>query len=104
MTMYDIFGLFQSEKCISVVTCKIRRAFSLKGSFNKINNCKEKGNDQELTLPNTTLWSRIPYKKVTKTQENTAHKRAKRLVIFQQMNKSKNKVWSTSEIRMRFVQ
>ena len=31
------FKGFKSKKCFSVVTCKIRRAFSIEGSFNKIN-------------------------------------------------------------------
>ena len=32
-----IFLGFSEIKCVSVVTCKIRRAFSIEGSFNKIN-------------------------------------------------------------------
>ena len=35
-TMHDIFRFFRSKKCVSVVTCKVRRAFSIEGSFNKI--------------------------------------------------------------------
>ena len=34
---WGIFSLFRSEKCVCVVTYKVRRAFSLEGSFNKIN-------------------------------------------------------------------
>ena len=37
-TMHDIFSFFfQSQKCVSVITCKVRRAVSIEGSFNKIN-------------------------------------------------------------------
>ena len=36
-TMYDIFSAFPSESRVSVVTYKVRRVFSLEGSFNKIN-------------------------------------------------------------------
>ena len=36
-TIHDIFLGFSEVKCISVITCKARRAFSLEGSFNKIN-------------------------------------------------------------------
>ena len=28
---------FRSKKCVSVITCKVRRTFSLEGFFNKIN-------------------------------------------------------------------
>ena len=36
ITMHDIFR-FSEVKMIYVITCKVRRAFSLEGSFNKIN-------------------------------------------------------------------
>ena len=37
-TMHDVFfNFFQSKKCVSVDACKVMRAFSIKGSFNKIN-------------------------------------------------------------------
>ena len=40
-TMHVIFQFairfFLSTKCVSVVTCKLRSAFSIDGSFNKIN-------------------------------------------------------------------
>ena len=37
-TMHDIFRFIQSQKCASVNTCKLSRAFSIEGHFNKINN------------------------------------------------------------------
>ena len=36
-TMHDIFWLFGSEKRSSVITYKVRRAFSMVGSFNQVN-------------------------------------------------------------------
>ena len=35
-TIHDIFFSFFPE-CVSVVTCKVRRAFSIEASFNKTN-------------------------------------------------------------------
>ena len=34
-TMHDMFWLFWSEKRVSVITLKVRRAFSFEVSFNK---------------------------------------------------------------------
>ena len=36
-TMRDILYFFPKSKCVSVVTCKVRKAISIEGSFNKIN-------------------------------------------------------------------
>ena len=52
--MHNILRLFRSEKCLSMFTGKIRRAFPLEGSFNKINkftyllSCRSEGRSKSI--------------------------------------------------------
>ena len=69
MTMHYIVLLIRSEKRVPVITCKVRRAFSLKGYFNNIIKVKKKAKikNQYNQVPHLTkdsIW------KVTKTQEH----------------------------------